>query len=777
MRISEFSIKTKLTLISLTASVVVLAAFGAGIFFYESHTAFYDKENLILRQSQVVANNLTAALSFQDQTTINEALSVFKTDPDFIAVQVFSDKGEILYAFPESFNSSFDNSSKNDAFDIIREKSYFDIKTEVTLDKKPIGLIQLRSSYASVRTKIERFAMALMLSLITSVILAMIISFRLQGIITKPLLGLLNLIRNISASRDYSLSISNLGNDEIGVLGKSFNLMLSEINQRDISLRLSNLSLEERVQERTRELEDAVLQLNNAREAITIKHKQLQDVIAEAPIAMAMLDLNLKFLVSSLKWKSDYDLKSQDFSIATLDMRSKKFPLTWESACKHALNGEIISNSEDSFYKLDGSKTYLRWTIQPWYKEDRKVGGVIVSSENISDLVNARDDALKLSQTKSEFLANISHELRTPLNGIIGFANMLKETNCTDEQRESVDLIRSSGDILSRVINDVLDFSKIERGATEIENLSFSPRELLTNLVKRFTMSERVKNSNLQIELNIDPATPKTLIGDAFRLEQVLSNLLGNATKFTTKGFVKLTLNVTSLLVDRSSLHFSVQDTGIGIEKDKLQLIFKPFSQADGTVTRRFGGTGLGLAIASELVSLMGGRLEARSTLGQGSEFFFDLTLQNDTHECPSQETSVLEKLPLIANHSKRILVAEDNIINQKLVSKILEKAGYQILLVENGALAVEAFKQSKFDLIILDLQMPIMGGLEAATRIREYVDLGGDNIPIVALTAHAFEEDRLRCESVGMDNFLTKPIDRNLLLSTIANLCNLNIQ
>ncbi len=433
--------------------------------------------------------------------------------------------------------------------------------------------------------------------------------------------------------------------------------------------------------------------------------------------------------------------------------------LIWEADSQHDSNSKVSKNN--ALKEIVDTLFVVKEDIKELRERDKKFA---IESENAKQL------AEQASNAKSEFLANMSHEIRTPMNGVIGMADLLSDTELTETQKKYVSSMRSSGKNLLSIINNILDYSKIEAGKLEIENIEFDLKEIIIDIIQLLSPTAHIKH--LQILYNISSKLPDFLIGDPEKIRQIITNLIGNAIKFTEKGFIDIQVVVEQKVNNFIGLTIKIKDTGIGMTEAQQLHIFDSFRQADTSTTRRFGGTGLGLSISSQLAKLMGGKLTAESEYRLGSTFIFCLNLACVVSRRHNVKRALIGgEIALVSYGDLSVLLVEDNQVNQMVAVAILKKLKVSITVANNGVEALRAIKDSNFDLVLMDCAMPTMDGYQATKKIRE-LDVSWSNLPIVAMTAHAMVGDKEVSLQAGMNDHITKPINIGKIKSVFDHFC-----
>jgi signal transduction histidine kinase/CheY-like chemotaxis protein len=770
----SWSIRTKLIGLGVTSAAVALLLAAVAIAVEDQYSFRATKLENVTAVAAIVGHNAAAALAFDDAASGAKILSGLLAKPSITRAVLYKQDGRTFATYTRSDVDRRFTPPAVRPDEAVFSSQQLALFRQIVLDGEPIGTIYLESDLTELRARLLAFLASLAVIMVAAVVVALLLSSWLQRLISKPILELGDVARRVSSSKDYTLRATSRATDEIGQLIGIFNEMLATVESRDKEVERNRVELEDQL---------------HVRAAVNI------------------------------------------------------------------------------------------------------------------ELAAAREKADESNAAKSQFLANMSHEIRTPMNGVIGMAELLSDTPLEPEQREYLDLMKVSADSLLGVIEDILDFSKIEAGMLQVDAATIEVGQVFGDAVK--AMALRAHQKGLELVYRVSPAVPEWIVADPLRLRQVLTNLLGNAIKFTGRGEVSLDVDAEPLDNAELMLHIRVRDTGIGIPADKLEQIFAPFEQADGSTTRTYGGTGLGLTISDRLAKLMQGRLWVESEVGRGSTFHFtarvspgtgvaapvsedrpleglrvliiddnatnrfvlreivhrwgmrpttadggeqalevirESTIQkdpfhivlldchmpnidgfmvaerirgnpglrevtilmltsaersSDVRRCrelglaaylikpvtqkelrstlgtvlaggPALITARVEVKPAISEQPLRILLAEDNVVNQKVAVSLLSRLGHELTVAPNGQAALDAYRSQTFDVILMDVEMPVMSGYEATRAIRILEATTGAHMPIVAMTARAMKGDRERCLEAGMDDYLSKPIQGKLVMEAI---------
>ncbi len=507
------------------------------------------------------------------------------------------------------------------------------------------------------------------------------------------------------------------------------------------------------------------LERDNSKQSLLSEQGMMRAFATFSPAAVAMLDNNMRYMAVTKKWREVKGLVGKSIVGKSHYEVQTDIKPEWVPLHQKALNGESIKVESDSYLDTEGRERFIKWEVHPWFTSENIVGGIILFVDDITviktkeiELKKAKIAAEKASDAKDQFLSTMSHEIRTPLNAVIGASHLLIHESPRKDQLENLHLLKNSGEHLLALVNDILDFNKIEEGKLLLESTYFNLDLLIKNVITSLNYHADDKNIKLISHLPNEPY--HILLGDPTRISQVLINLISNAIKFTNKGKVELIISKNSVSSKECNLRFEVKDTGIGISKDKIKDIFSTFTQADTDTTRKYGGSGLGLAISKKLLELMGSSgIQVESSPGKGSNFYFDLNFKKGSYIDIDTPYS-LNKIIVDKGVTKKVLLVEDNEVNRILAVKFLNKWGLKVTCAVNGLECIEMIDTEKFDLILMDLQMPEMDGYQTTDNLRKSNNPYHQNIPIIALTADALVEAQKKVKEVGMNDFVTKPFN-----------------
>ncbi|MCE1227228.1 MAG: ATP-binding protein [Geobacteraceae bacterium] len=685
---------------------------------------------------QSISASSSVWVASRDYSGLQEIINGLARYPDLAHAMVLDSRGQVLAHNEQNrIGLYLTDLPKDSDLQILQQSHHMvDVITPILLGNRKIGWVRIGLSGKTLETDIAEIHQNGFYLALVAILLVSLFATVTARYLTSRLDQIQEVVDQVETGTP-EVRVQLNGNDEASRLGCAVNAMLDTLQQREESLR--------RTEQRFRSM------IENAGDAIYI-HDHYGKILSINQVCCLQTGYSQEELVTASVTLFDRHLDQQvlqeTWNLAKTD--PARFPMTLETV----------------HVRKDGSSfpAEVRLSLLPTESEFQFVGMVRDVTERKraeEELLAAKTAAEVANTTKSEFLANMSHEIRTPMNGVIGNAQLLRFTDLTEEQSCYLEYIEADAKHLVSVINDLLDLSKIEAGKMELEQTSFSLRDCIHGLLK--PMTPRIASKGLTLKTEIDDTVPNALTGDQLRLKQILRNLVGNAIKFTDQGSVILQVKLLERSEDKALFHFSVLDTGIGIAPEALEKLFAPFTQADSSVTRKFGGTGLGLSICNRLAGLMGGRISVDSKEGTGSSFHVTLPFQiNPSPELSEETEQETGSPPTWDGKPLTILLVDDSQTSRIMASSLLRHFGHRVQTAENGAEALELWRKGPFDIILMDIQMPVMDGLEATRIIREEEHTTNRHTAIIALTAHALVEQRRHLLASGFDGYVSKPLD-----------------
>lgn len=782
----DLSIKNKIiSIILLTTSAVTVLITLAGIAYQAIEWRGSTRRELSSLAS-IIANNTAAALTFQDAKAAEETLSGLRAKPNIFGAYVFTKEGALFAKYPFEARhhpdlklSMLDQEGKptnhKACLSLLEAQAHsfwdwhghLEAVVPIILDGQRIGTVVLLSDTSELSAKVRLSFLVGAASFVIALLVALFLSTRLQSLITNPIMKLLSTMKSVSQEKDYALRATKDNEDETGILIDGFNEMLAEIQKRDAELTVYQDHLEEQVAARTAELSQTNQILEARERTIRETEQQWKTILQSIQTGIMIVDAE----THTIRYVNELAAKMVGSSTEEL----------LKSVCHHFVCpaevgkcpisdlGQTIDKSERVLLTVTGERIPIIKSVVPMM-----MGGRKVLLENFVDIREqklieenqrkAKEAAEAASLAKSQFLANMSHEIRTPMNGVLGMTDLLLGTRLNDKQRHFAEAIRISGQTLLSVINDVLDYSKIEAGKTELAYTDFSLREVVEEVTEM--LAEQAYTKGLEMACFIRSDVPNALSGDPDRLRQILINLVGNAIKFTDQGEVTITVSQVECTDDTETLRFEVADTGIGIPRAAQPTIFDSFSQADNSMKRKHGGTGLGLAIAKQLCQMMGGEIGVESEVNKGSLFWFTARFGNESQKGRVSDPSHNSLRGL------KVLVVDDNTTNRTILEHYLVNWGMEGDSAESAVKALQLLRDAAqqgrpYDLAILDMMMPEMTGIELAHAIRS--DSSISNIQLVMLTSAGMWNSADEARQVGIAAYLTKPVRQSRLFNALA--------
>jgi PAS domain S-box-containing protein len=770
--LKNISIRDKLNRIMMltTSAALLLAALGFGL--YDLLTFRQAEARELASVADIIGSHTTAALQFQDSAAGQETLETLNIDFRVVSAGLYTHEGKIFASYFQAGKSNVILPSQPRQAGTYFEHGHILIFRPVLLNDKKVGTIFIHSDMQNFYERPQQYAIIAFIVLVISLLGAFLLSSKLQKTISSPILHLSHLANRVSTERNYSLRAVNQSQDELGELVDQFNDMLSQVQDRDLALQEAHQELEAKVRERTHDLEHEIQIRQKSGSALRESEERLRSILDHATTVVYMKDVDLVYVLVNRQFEKVFGVTNEQVQGKT---DSEIFPKDLAERltnrdCNVLESGQPVEVEEQLNVK-GKTETYISIKF-PLRDSEGNIYAICGLDTNITDrksfemeLQKAKIEAEAANSAKTAFIANMSHEIRTPLNAIMGYSQVLqRDTTLTGDHHKALERIDSSGKNLLAIVNDILDISKIEAGRMELHLGDFNLNQIIESMSTLFKL--KCEESGLILEISTLPEDRCHFHGDEEKLKQVLTNLLGNAVKFTDAGTVSLKI----IPEENNTYRFEVEDTGKGISPEAQKTIFEPFKQDTEGIQK--GGTGLGLAICRKQLLLMNSDLYLFSKIDAGSCFYFTLHLP-PAREKPKSVKKISKKVFRIsAEHHIKALVADDNSDNRTVLSRLLRNIGVDVIEAENGLVALEKIRKDPPDIIFMDIRMPVMDGREAIAKIVE--EFGMERFKIVTITASAMQHDREQFLKLGSHEVVLKPFQANEVFECLKNLLNI---
>lgn len=770
----NISIQRKITLFVLAICLPIVLGYIVLDFNISQSRSRINLEAKIEAVAEIAASYAQPAMAFMDANEGRNSLKPLQQLEEFESAYLLDSNYDVFASNGNHLNKSQFERICQDPKQFESDEFFFVIK-QIELDKMPLGFLVLKINKNTLIAEKSRAILRLSLSIVIAIFLTILVSFLLNNNISKPLQMLVNVTERIANSSqiDERIDNANQGENEIGKLYSAFNKMLDKIEETTISKGFFDRIFAE--------MGEILIVLNPQGEITLANNALLQET---GYLQHELLGQNIGKLGLNIDKMKLVDNVRQEIFLVCKDHSKLPVLLTFTTSLNHekSIENYIISATNISEQKRQQEQ------LNTYYSELGKKNLELIERErevrrNLEKLREVQEKLLIEKEraeqafiSKSLFLTTISHELRTPLNAIVGLSNILKMENTDQNQVENIDLLKLSSESLLLLINDVLDFSKIEAGKMELKTSPTNLAELCKATIEIHKVL--IAEKGLTLNFKFDPAIKNKVITDDVKLTQVLKNLLSNATKFTDKGKIDLTVDLVSSNAYSYNVRFSVKDTGIGIKQTDLNEIFTAFSQLHTKGKHQTGGTGLGLSISQKIIELMGSEIHVKSALQQGTEFFFELNfMQHHEHQTEVASLPIAftreEKIDVIlkANDHMHVLLVDDNQVNLIVASRVLKNLNFKFSTAQNGMEALEQLAAIDITLVLMDIQMPVMDGLEATKAIRELQEPQKRNVPIIILSADVMNEVNSKSLAAGANKYLSKPFSPDELVDAMYDL------